>query len=324
MYITTTSSSLWNTASTQSTKQKSDTTSIEELLNLAQTNSTSSSGQTDIKDFLDKVKNGTVTDSDLSTIQDTLTKLKQKFGTTSPSLGTNGSDEITSFLDKVQSGTVTDSDLSSMKDVLTSKENDPQSMLTAMGSMMMPPPPPPPSSASGTTDSESDETLSSISAFLDKVKDGSVTSDDLATMQTLLASLGNQQNTAAAATSSDSTTATVASTASAAKDTFSAQLQSFLEKIKSGTVSDSDLSEMKEALASLKTQGESDFGSISSRMGDMSGMPPRMGSGEPNNDSSNQSNAYLQQQFINMAIDAYSQNNSADYSTSNITQNYSV
>lgn len=125
---------------------------------------TNSNASFDFKSFLDKVKNGTVTESDLEEAQTALSQTELP----------GSSDPIGSFLQKVKEGTVTESDLNDMQ--VTLNQAPP------------PPPPPPPGAEKASDDSSSSESSSSdlIKDFLDKVKNGTVTQDDLTTIQTLL------------------------------------------------------------------------------------------------------------------------------------------
>lgn len=165
----------WSTINSQNTGVKKTPV---ELPDMAQMSGPSGSGSgSDIKSFLAKVKNGTATESDLSAMKDKLTELKQKFGSTTPSIGGSGSDAITSFLDKVQTGTATTSDISSMKDTINTMETNMMAMMSGTMSSQ---------SSAAATSSTADSTGLNIKDFLDKVQQGTITNSDLSTMQDTL------------------------------------------------------------------------------------------------------------------------------------------
>lgn len=173
--------------------------------------------------------------------------------------------DVRNFLDKVTSGTVTDSDLSSMKDELTdAKEQFGSTCPSMMGKDM--------------------------SDFLNKVQDGSVTDDDLTAMKENLEKrkqhfainpmmmggippmMGNSGDDSEIGQNSDF-------------------IKVFLDKVKDGTVTDSDLSAMQEKLSAV--QGESGTQEMPP--------PPRPAA----DDTTNQSSTYLTQQIIDSAFQAY-------------------
>ncbi len=211
---------------------------------------TGSSGGTDQVDlsedylsfqsFLDKVKNGTVTDDDLTKMQEQMNASSQMPPPPPPMQMTGAgegeeTDTIGSFLDKVKNGTVTTDDLTNL-----------QAVLANMGS------------SNTDTVSSSDSGQLTFESFLDKVKDGTVTEDDLTEMQSLLEEMdenaGNVQNRPPMppppmgmmgfGDNSESTDESESSSDS----TDSLTLQSFLDKIKDGTVTDDDLTEMQSLL----------------------------------------------------------------------------
>lgn len=115
---------------------------------------------------------------------------------------------------------------------------------------IMPPPPPPQMSADSTSANNQDDPLSS---FLAKVESGTVTDSDLTDMQKLLTQVQSQSDESASngimmpppPQMSDNSTE-----ASSQDDT----LSSFLAKVQSGSVTDSDLTDMQNLLSQMQTQ----------------------------------------------------------------------
>ena len=222
--------------------------------NAATATDASSVDSTDVKSFLDKVKAGTVSDSDLSSMQTALTKLQEQYGTSSSSL-VKPDDELSNFLDKVQSGTVTTDDLSSMKTTLSQASNN---MEKHFG-----PPPPGGKPPQGKNDGGA---LGQIDDFLSKVQEGSVTDSDLTTIQALLKSMASASDEE----DEDEDESSSTSVASAASSSALSNIQSFLDKIKDGTASDSDLNSLQKTLTALKTNATSNSASNDSENSDAS------------------------------------------------------
>lgn len=199
---------------------------------------TNASRGSEVRDFLDKVKNGSVTNDDVSNMQ----SLLQQNSLNTTTTNTNSSDLFGSFLNKVASGTVTDSDLTTM-----------QSKLQALGQHK----------AHGghghhglraAAQTSDDSTVSSddvfnttLQTFLGKVASGSVTDNDLSSMQTTLQAHQNQgpppppppEQSGTATDSGDNNNAD--------------SLKKFLDKVADGSVSSSDLSDMQALLQYLKS-----------------------------------------------------------------------
>lgn len=157
----------------------------------------------EIKSFLDKIEDGSVTQDDIDGMQTILQEAEEN-GTllappppppsesvTSGQLSAdayttyNISDipkQISSFLDKVADGSVTQDDIDNLQSVLLEAKNN--------GMMQAPPPPPPDSSSSDQTDTDENSEYTyineQIAAFLEKIKSGEITNNDLLSMQTLL------------------------------------------------------------------------------------------------------------------------------------------
>lgn len=210
------------TSATSATSATSTNTSYQNILSDLSSTSTSedevtlSSDYEEFKSFLDKVKDGTVTEEDLASMQELLstTDLQSMMPPPPPPMPTDSADagstevssvgastvsgssqdstnmdSISSFLDKVKEGTVTEDDLTEMQDLLTAMDEQ---------GIQMPPPMPPMMGISPTSseDSESsDETsildssdLETLMSFFEKVKEGTVTEDDLTSIQELLLS----------------------------------------------------------------------------------------------------------------------------------------
>ena len=140
-----------------------------------------------------------------------------------------GNSDIKNFLDKVASGTVTDSDLQSMQSEL--KQAEQQSGSTQ--------------SASSTTTSASD-IGSDIKNFLDKVASGTVTDSDIQSMQSELKQAEQQSG------STQSASSTITSASDIGSD-----IKNFLDKVASGTVTDSDIQSMQSELKQAEQQSGS-------------------------------------------------------------------
>lgn len=162
-----------------------DIAAMQSLLNSNTTQTTStednslSSNSTDpIGSFLEKVKNGTVTADDLKSMKTTLSQIPQG---PPPGNNNNSTDPIGSFLDKVKNGTVTADDISAMQSLLNS--SDDQTISSADSGTV-----------SSVSSSSSSSTTDPIGSFLDKVKNGAVTSNDLTSMETFLNQSDDNQN----------------------------------------------------------------------------------------------------------------------------------
>ena len=167
-------------------------------------------------------------------------------------------EEFKLFMDKVKDGTVTDEDLASMQELMNT--TDIQSM--------MPLPPPPDSSegiaingnglvGAGMVDGSSEDNMdaSSIMSFLDKVKEGTATEDDLAEMQDLLTEMeeaGVQMRPPmpppVMGMSQTSGGSDDENTIWGSGGTDLQALISFFEKVKEGTVTEDDLTEIQNLL----------------------------------------------------------------------------
>jgi len=192
-----------------------------------------------------------------------------------------------SFLDKVKNGTVTDDDLEKMKEEMSSSQMQmfpppPMQMPGAAGNGQMP------LNISGidlgggslgitntgrvssTSGGSSTDSLT-LQSFLDKVKDGTVTEDDLTEMQGILEEM--DQNGPQGAKMPPPPMGMMGfypdnSTESSDSDsTDSLTLQSFLDMVKDGTVTDEDLTEMQSLLQmfadhSVYTSGSSQASDI--------------------------------------------------------------
>jgi hypothetical protein len=229
-----------------------------------QTSGTGSSEESNaIGSFLDKVKNGTVTSDDLTNMASVLSKVSSSSSADAETVSSTDNDNqatFKSFLDKVKNGTVTDDDLTQMQSLLEEMdanrpsmppmgmefgdESDSTDSVSASGI----------GTVSSTSSSDSTNSLT-LESFLDKVKNGTVTDDDLTQMQSLLEEMDANRPSMPPppmgmmgfGDSSDST-GTSATSSSSSDSTDSLTLQSFLDKIKNGTVSSDDLTEMQSLL----------------------------------------------------------------------------
>lgn len=209
---------LYGTTSTTSTTS-ANTSTLNDLSSLLGTSTsedqvTLSSDYEDFKSFMEKVKDGTVTDEDLASMQELLntTDIQSMMPPPPPppdssegvgmdGIGSVGADAVSgsseestdaqtiiSFLDKVKEGTITEDDLTEMQDLLTEMEEQ--------GIQMRPPMPPPMMGMSQTSSEDSEDEssiwesesadLQTLMSFFEKVKEGTVTEDDLTQIQNLL------------------------------------------------------------------------------------------------------------------------------------------
>lgn len=194
-----------------------------------------------IASVLEKVKNGTVSDSDLTDLQSLMTR-----NTENAKDSGDGSLSIEEFLGKVKNGTVTDSDLNALQSELNS-------LTDGSGIAAAPPPPPPPPPPP----SEENDAIKAITDFLEKVKDGTATDSDLSDLQALLTQSGSQTSDTSSVSAADPSSS-VASASSASNTSNSISLEEFLEKVKNGSITDSDLSLLQTELN--EQQGESGAG----------------------------------------------------------------
>jgi hypothetical protein len=170
-------------------------------------------------------------------------------------------EEFREFLDKVKEGTITDDDLASMQELLNT---------TDLQSLMPPPPPMPSGQAEGTgvegigsvgagmvsASGQANDYADSITSFLDKVKEGTVTQDDLADLQDLLIQMDEEgmgmcppmPPMMGPPPDPDEDGETDASTVSATQSTNMDILLSFFDKVKEGTVTGDDLTEIQNIL----------------------------------------------------------------------------
>lgn len=157
------------------TKMQTELQEMDQSQNTGSTQSTSSVNSTQnnstdfIKSFLDKVKSGTVTQDDLTNMQ---TELSQDQPAGSPPGGAGAPNSgIKDFLDKVKAGTVTQDDLTKIEAELQQMDQNQESGSTQSTS-----------SVSSTQNNSTDF----IKSFLDKVKSGTLTQDDLQSMEAQL------------------------------------------------------------------------------------------------------------------------------------------
>ncbi|MEI6100225.1 MAG: hypothetical protein WCP73_00175 [Eubacteriales bacterium] len=260
---------------------------------------TGSSESTDaIGSFLDKVKNGTVTSDDLTNMESVLANIGSSSSVDSNTVSStnSSSSEITfqSFMDKVKNGTVTDDDLTQMKSLLETMDQK-----GTQGTQNRPSMPPPPlgmmgfgesddssdstdsvnslgtSTVSSTSSSDSANSLT-LQSFLDKVKNGTVSDEDLTKMQSILEEMSQNSTQGTqnrppmpppmgmmgfgeSDSSTSSSTSAVSSSSSDSTDSLS--LQSFLDKVKNGTVSKDDLTQMQSIMESWLSSDSSDSSS---------------------------------------------------------------
>ena len=136
----------------------------------------------------------------------------------------SSSDLIREFLDKVADGTVTETDLDSIQKYLLQLQANSTDSTNNAGN------------SNGAVHHRGD----ALKAFLDKVADGSVTEEDLSSMQSFLQQM--QQNMVGG------TSAASNSNSTAGQD----QLETFLEKVAAGSVTKDDLASMQTFLQQLQ------------------------------------------------------------------------
>ncbi len=127
--------------------------------------------------------------------------------------------DIKAFLEKVKSGTVTEDDIQKLQAELKQADQASGSSQTAANA------------GSGSSGIGSD-----IRSFLDKVKDGSVTQNDIQSMQAELQQAGPPPGAAQGTDNS----------------TFGSDLKSFMDKVANGTVTSTDLQKMQTELQQMQ------------------------------------------------------------------------
>ncbi|NPV89147.1 MAG: hypothetical protein HPY50_00030 [Firmicutes bacterium] len=146
----------------------------------------------------------------------------------------NGVD-LGSFLEKVKNGTVTDEDIENLKAQLTEAADQAES------------------TAGSGESTEVKDLRDSIKELLDKVKDGTVTEDDLSEMKDLLA---NTQASASLA-GMPPMGGGPPPMGPPPSDENREAIGSFLDKVKAGAVTESDLTDLQELLTSMEEASDS-------------------------------------------------------------------
>ena len=151
----------------------------------------------------------------------------------------------------------------------------------------------------------SDENGKAIGSFLDKVKNGTVTESDLTDLQELLTSIQEESDSTEEASTTTSDTSSI-------KDS----VESFLDKVKAGTVTEDDLTDLKNTLDQMPpmTGGVSSYSSTGSIEDFLSYLE------SANSTDSSQSRTYTAQQLL-QALKAYENSGYKDY-FSDSWQNY--
>lgn len=134
--------------------------------------------------------------------------------------------------------------------------------------------------SSTTTDSE---VSSEINDFLDKVAAGTVTDENLTAMQSTLSSLMPPPPPKPAEASSETSSTSTSSIASSSAADIQSTIESFLDKVAAGTVTDEDLSAMQVELASAQSDTTAAYGKYATA----------------------QDNSALLQQLLSVASNAY-------------------
>ena len=143
--------------------------------------------------------------------------------------------DLGSFLEKVKNGTVTEADLEGLKTQLTEAQNQTDSTTGSSES------------------SEETDIRDSIKDLLDKVKAGTVTEEDLSEMKDLLT---NAQASGGMSPMGGGRPPMMGG-GPPPSDENSEAIGSFLDKVKNGTVTESDLTDLQELLTSIQEDSDS-------------------------------------------------------------------